>query len=348
VKSLMTISCNRPAGEANLFLYRRRGDGSFTPLGSTDAGLHPSYHLYNPDHRVVYVVNECREEFHGRGGSIKTCRVTPEGFQMDGEVSSGGDDPCFLLMDPGRRFLICTNYSSSSLSIFPLDTRGMTGPAVQVFTWEGRGLRDDRQERSHPHSACFTPDGRFLLVPDLGCDLIRVFQWEGAEAPLNERPDLAVSIVPGSGPRMMAFIPGTNRAWVVNELRNSGTCFHYNPDAEDPLDWVKEISLLPPYWSPGEESTASHLFCTENYCLFSLRGPDNLALVKDGLVGFCESGGRGPRFFLADPEHHRLYTAWQYSRRISEYSLSETGDLQLIGHLMELPEPTCMALIPEN
>lgn len=348
MKSLMTVSCNRPAGEDNLFLYHRYGDGRFSLQDRTDAGPHPSYHLYNPHHRLVYVVNECREDLQGRSGSIRTFHVTPEGFRRVGEVSSGGDDPCFLALDPECRFLVCVNYSGSSLSVFPLDGRGIPGPAGQIFTWEGRGPRKDRQERPHPHSACFTPDGGFLLVPDLGCDLIRVFRWISEDKPLEEMPGLAVQVIPGSGPRMMAFIPGANQAWVVNELRNSATRFLYHPDTPELLEWEKEITLLPPYWSPGEESTASHLFCTSHYCLFSLRGPDRLVVVKDGGIDFCESDGRGPRFFLADPENRRLYTAWQHSGRISEYSLSGSGDLDLLGHPLEVPNPTCMALIPEN
>ena len=78
-----------------------------------------------------------------------------------------------------------------------------------------------------------------------------------------------------------------------------------------------------------------------------MRGPNLLALVKEGGISFGESAGRGPRFFLADPEHHRLYTAWQHSRRISEYNLSDSGELELMGHPLELPDPTCIALIPE-
>jgi 6-phosphogluconolactonase len=347
MKALLTVSCNRPEGEANLFLYRRHRDGILTLLNGATAGPHPSYHLYNPDHRLIYAINECRQDLHGRSGSIRTFRITSEGFQGIGEVPSGGDEPCFLIMDPQRRFLICTNYGGSSLSVLPLDTGGIPRPPVQVLTWEGRSIRQDRQEQPHPHSACFTPDGRYLLVPDLGCDLIRVIHWDNSETPLQEAAEMAVPVIPGSGPRMMAFIPGTNRAWVVNELKNSGVRFVYKPDSLEILEWEKEISLLPPAWSPREESTASHIYGAENFCLFSLRGPDLLARVTERGVDFCESGGRGPRFFLADPVNHRLYVAWQQSHRISEYGLSNSGGLELIGNPLELPEPTCMALIPE-
>jgi 6-phosphogluconolactonase (cycloisomerase 2 family) len=147
---------------------------------------------------------------------------------------------------------------------------------------------------------------------------------------------------------MMAFIPGTNHAWLVNELRNSAARFIYRPRETKILKQEEEIPLLPPTWNPAGESTASHLFCTKNYCLFSLRGPDRLAVVKDGTISFGESAGKGPRFFLADPKNHRLYIAWQYSRRISEYSLADSGESELMEHPLELPEPTCMALIPES
>lgn len=61
----------------------------------------------------------------------------------------------------------------------------------------------DRQEASHPHQAIVDPTGRYILVPDLGADLIRVFQTDAATNVILERNPLRVKS--GSGPRHAVF-----------------------------------------------------------------------------------------------------------------------------------------------
>lgn len=78
----------------------------------------------------------------------------------------------------------------------------------------GSGPNKERQEAPHPHSVVFDPAGRFIAAADLGIDKVQIFRLtDGALARVSQ-----ASVAPGAGPRHIAFDPGGQRFYVVNEL----------------------------------------------------------------------------------------------------------------------------------
>ncbi len=65
------------------------------------------------------------------------------------------------------------------------------------------GLVAARQEAPHEHEAILDPTGKFILVPDLGADLVRVFSYNPTTDRLTQHASLHAA--PGSGPRHAAF-----------------------------------------------------------------------------------------------------------------------------------------------
>ncbi|KND88710.1 Uncharacterized protein C18E5.01 [Tolypocladium ophioglossoides CBS 100239] len=80
----------------------------------------------------------------------------------------------------------------------------------------------DRQNAPHPHEAFLDPTGRFIAVPDLGTDEIRLFAV-GSTANLTVEPLPPVAVAPGSGPRHVAFAVKGGRTfmYLVTELANT-------------------------------------------------------------------------------------------------------------------------------
>ena len=89
----------------------------------------------------------------------------------------------------------------------------------ETYTLAAPGPVPDRQEAPHLHDAVLDPTKKFLLVPDLGSDLVRVYKINGtsvtAVTPLKA--------VPGSGPRHAAFAvsDGNTFFYTLNELSNT-------------------------------------------------------------------------------------------------------------------------------
>lgn len=97
----------------------------------------------------------------------------------------------------------------------------------------GRGANPSRQDAPHPHHAFVDPTGDFMLIPDLGADVIRIYKIDKTSGQLTECP--GAKTTPGTGPRHGAFWipPGQSSRvkrgsaaegtvlFVANELSNS-------------------------------------------------------------------------------------------------------------------------------
>lgn len=66
-----------------------------------------------------------------------------------------------------------------------------------------------QQDSPHPHEVFLDPTGSFLVSPDLGADLLRIYSISASDGHLHECP--AVNVTFGSGPRHGVFwTDGTN------------------------------------------------------------------------------------------------------------------------------------------
>ncbi|KAL9577997.1 MAG: hypothetical protein Q9212_006009, partial [Teloschistes hypoglaucus] len=73
------------------------------------------------------------------------------------------------------------------------------------FTQAAPGPRANRQKAPHPHQVLLDPFGKYLVIPDLGSDLLRIFYFNRSSLAISERP--SVPVPPGSGPRHGVFEP---------------------------------------------------------------------------------------------------------------------------------------------
>lgn len=87
------------------------------------------------------------------------------------------------------------------------------------------GPVSSRQNAPHPHAIFKDPTGKFLVVPDLGADLIRIFSVDSSTGKLTACP--AAQAGPGDGPRHGSWWAPTagstqgQMLYTINELTNS-------------------------------------------------------------------------------------------------------------------------------
>jgi 6-phosphogluconolactonase (cycloisomerase 2 family) len=101
--------------------------------------------------------------------------------------------------------LSATNSAASAVTTYLVAKSSKSVTPLQTFTFTlpAKGPNPDRQEAPHPHQAIVHPNGNFVLVPDLGADLVRVFSVDKNTKKLTEVDPLVAA--PGSGPRHAAF-----------------------------------------------------------------------------------------------------------------------------------------------
>ena len=140
------------------------------------------------------------------------------------------------------------------MSTFALPLSSSSQP-LQSWTYKltQPGPNPTRQDAPHPHQATLDPTGRFVLVPDLGADVIRLFRVDGKSGILEPLADYSVPA--GSGPRHVAFYESGPRAgggvvmYLVSELANSLTAFDVTYPDPGRIEFTARQGPVQPY--PG-------------------------------------------------------------------------------------------------
>ncbi|KAL8719192.1 MAG: hypothetical protein Q9225_003771 [Loekoesia sp. 1 TL-2023] len=100
------------------------------------------------------------------------------------------------------------------------------------FTQPKPGPNAARQAAPHPHQVLVDPFNKYLVVPDLGSDLIRVFYIDPQTLQVSPRP--SINVKPGSGPRHGVFYNSRRRSgisrgeinyYLVSELSSTLTAY---------------------------------------------------------------------------------------------------------------------------
>lgn len=214
---------------------------------------------------------------------------------------------------------------------------------------QGRGYCPDRQEKAHVHSALPTPDGRQLLVADLGLD--KLFQYQiNADGSLSPHREQAwVRTNPGQGPRHFVFHPNGRWLYLVTELDLTLRVYQYSSDGSL-LEYQSEYSLRSGY--PCERALAAdvHVSPDGRFVYASVRGIDRIfgfhVLENSGClepVGNWFSGGQGPRSFHVSPDGNYLAAANQISGKVVVFSMdSDSGRLSDTVAELSIPSASCV------
>lgn len=157
-----------------------------------------------------------------------------------------------------------TQYPSdtSTFSTFSVgDAKALALQQKETYTLSAPGPVPDRQEAPHLHDAVLDPTKKFILVPDLGSDLIRIFRIDSGSKSVT--PVTPIKAVPASGPRHCAFaVVGQNTYfYTVNELGNSitGYTVSYKNDSVPMFTRILDINSHGPGGSVPKGTKAAEI-----------------------------------------------------------------------------------------
>ncbi|KAL3471905.1 putative isomerase YbhE [Aspergillus californicus] len=224
-------------------------------------GTYPSWVTFDASTRTLYCSDESgyRSGNEAVNGSLTALSADEDGLLSEIAVTQdapGSGVHNAIYGDGG--FLAVAHYSGSALSTYALPLTPNT-PPVQVFNFElaAPGPNPDRQEAPHPHQTFLDPTENFLLVPDLGADLIRVFAVDRTTGELDTCP--SVTYTPGGGPRHGVFwtsqksysrlrgrAPAETILYVAGELNNEVEAFAVSYPRNGCLSF-KQIDTTVPY-----------------------------------------------------------------------------------------------------
>ena len=252
------------------------------------------------------------------------------------------DSPTYVSTDRAMRALFCASYSANTLHVFPLDAKGAPLPASQTEV-----------NLTHAHAALVDLSNRWLLVPMLGADAIRVYRFNaqaGAPALTPNTPPMA-AVRAGAGPRHLVFSPDNTRVYCLNELDASIDRFAFDA-AAGRLTLEQSVSILPPGFS-GKPWAAELRITPDGRFLYASERTASLiaafAVAADSgeltLVDHYPTEQQ-PRGMAIDPSGQWLIAAGQLSAQVTVYALDPAnGHLRAVySHATGL-DPICVEMI---
>jgi 6-phosphogluconolactonase len=352
---MVYVGTYAPADAAGIYGYRLNANtGALRQVLAMPAGPNPSFLTLDAQRRNLYAVNEI-DNFNGsRTGAVSTFAVN----QRTGDLTlvsqhpTLGANPCYVSADRENKNLFVANYSGGNVTVFPIQTTGEVGPAVDMDQHIGKGPHKN-QEGAHAH--CFLPDPaeKFFFSADLGIDQVIGYTLNRATGQLSPGKR-AFTTRAGAGPRILTFHPTGRFAYLICELNSTIYALAYNP-ARGVFRELQMVTTLPANYE-GTNYCAHVAVSPDGRFLYgSNRGHNSLAVyaihADTGMLTLVEHVGvRGdwPRHFTLDPTGNILLVANQRSNNIATFRVNqETGKLAFTGHTLELPAPACLQVVPD-
>ena len=241
------------------------------------------------------------------------------------EVTTPGKHSCHIVLL--ERQAVVADYTSGTLTLYELDEQGLPQPNPTVVTYQGKGPHPKRQLSPHIHSSTLSPDGKSLLVADLGCDRLIRYNVENGRLVMPEAEIIALPA--GSGPRHCAFAPQGDYLYVVTELTDEVMTFRTSD-----YKLLDRCTL-----NAGNPEGAAHIVVSADgkYLYASSRVsntskasskpiPDGVAIYKrlaDGKLKqiHYQPTGAHPRHFAVSNDGTKLVVACRDSHTVEIYTL---------------------------
>lgn len=318
----------------------------------------PNFLALHRDGKTVYAVADFLPAGKTPTGAVVSYRFDSAtstlkqfGMQATGPVGA----PCHIALDPASRGAVVVNYSGGYVASLGISSEGALSAASELVHHTGQlGPHKKRQEKPHPHSSIFSPDGRFSLVCDLGLDRISVYPWNSETGKLSVEKVQHFPTPAGAGPRHARFSADGRFFYVLNELDGTICTFAWKAEA-GALALLGTTATIPAdYAGPTNTAAEIRLHPNGRFLYATNRGHDSIAVLavepSNGSLRFIErvsAGGKHPRHFNVTPDGKWLLCANRDTDNIVVYKIdSETGRLQPNGQTITVAQPICVLFVP--
>lgn len=178
-----------------------------------------------------------------------------------------------------------------------------------------------RQDVPHPHEVNVDPTGNFILVPDLGADLVRIFRIDAGTGDLESCG--AGQASPGDGPRHATWWNDTT-LYTLNELGNSVSTWSVSYESEClSLSLLDTISTYAEGTTPGPTTKAAEIRVFDNFLYASNRADETFGSEQDSLAIYSIDATTGALTWIEATNAHAYYPR--------TFQINKEGNLVAVG-----------------
>lgn len=323
-----------------IYIYKF-GNNAEIKLASSTKVSNPSFLALSYNQKFVYAVNENNPgtvssfSFHKDSGTLTFIN----------SVETKGAHPCYVTTDKKSKHVFVGNYSGGNLSVFDVKEDGSLNEAKQTIQHNGNSVNRQRQEKAHVHATVFSPDFKFLFVPDLGMDKVMIYEADAKTGLLKPAGEPEEFVNPGAGPRHAVFHSNGKFFFLMEELSGAVSVYKFE---EGKLKLIQNISAHPFDFKGNKGSADIHVSPNGKFLYCSNRGDANMISIfsineESGLltpVGYQPTLGIHPRNFTIEPSGNYLLVANRDSDEVVIFSINQTtGLLTDTGKRIKVPKP---------
>ncbi|PYI53177.1 lactonase family protein [Paenibacillus flagellatus] len=350
-KRLVFIGSYAEASNDGVYVYRMdEATGALSPLDRVGGLQNPTFLSLDVERKRLYAIAERLEDGQRMGAAV-TFEIEPASGKLRELRRVGTTDTttCHIQRDATDRWVVTASYGGGKVGLSAVGEDGTIGELLDMKQHEGHSVNPERQDRPHPHSAFFSPDNRFVFVPDLGMDRIRAYRIDEERGQLVHHGDTPVQ--PGAGPRHLAFHTSGTFVYVINELDSTVTSFRYDAAAGE-LHTLEVVSTLPEGFDGDNACAEIQVSPDGRFVYGSNRGHDSIVVYavnpdtgKLTRVEHVSTRGGHPRHFSLSPEGDVLIAANRDSNNLVVFRVDPaTGKLSYTGHTAEVSKPVCVKI----
>jgi len=332
-------------GSKGIYLFNfDTATGKAIELSHTDSAINPSFLTVTKDKQFVYSVQETEI------GKLNTYIIQNNQLKLLQQKNTKGANPCYVALSPDQRTLFVANYSGGSIASFHRFADGTISNAQQFIEHKGSSVNTARQEKAHVHGTFFSPQGNYLLTPDLGMDQVTIYPFNS-----SSNPPLAITAAkiikskPGSGPRHLAFSKNGRYLYIIEELTGTISVYNFTKGNATLMQTVL-THAIDFKGAPG--SADIHLSPDGLFLYASNRGSENNIVkfsvlpsgkLADKQPSYYSTQGIGPRNFTISGDGKWLLVGNQNSGNIVVFKRNlSNGDLIATGNNIKISMPVCL------
>ncbi len=332
-------------GSKGIYLYNfDTTTGKAVLLSNTDSSVNPSFLTLSKDRQFVYAVGEVDE------GKVSVYAVKNNQLVLLQQRVTKSANPCYVTLSPDQRTLFVANYTGGSITSYHRFADGLLSNPQQFIQHQGSSIIKERQDKAHVHSTIFSPDGKYLLTPDLGMDEVAIYPFNANASPsLNVEKASIIKSTPGSGPRHLAFSKNGKYLYIVEEISGTVTVYNYS---KGKAVFLQKVLLHAADYKGIPGSADIHLSPDGLYLYASNRGTENniakLNILPNGKlvsnsIQYFSTQGEKPRNFNITADGKWLLVGNQDSDTIVIFKRNlSNGDLIPTGNTISVSMPVCI------
>jgi len=334
-------------GSKGIYLFQfDTATGKSIELSHTDNISNPSFLAITKDKQFVYAVNENTQ------GGLSAFSLSNNKLKLINQVATNGADPCYISISKDQKNILVANYSGGSVAQFYKFADGRVSNVRQLIQHSGSSINKARQEKAHVHGSFFSPDGNYLLTPDLGMDQVAIYPFQSKNTPpLNTTKAKYIQAEAGSGPRHLSFSKNGNTIYLVEELTGSVAVYKFK---DGTAILTQTVKTHPANFNGAPGSADIHVSPNGQFLYVSNRGEENnivkFPILPNGKLVtekamYFSTQGNSPRNFTISEDGKWLLVANQNTDNIVVFKVNETnGDLINTGNTIKVSMPVCLVL----